>query len=178
MRAGGFAADDERVRAEFGFGVSRDPQRRRLAVVRPGGIGMFGRETVIHADDRDFAFSGDLFIARVLQMGASQNPPAAVNVQIDALRTLRDERAQSQRAAGAVNDALFRHIGQDNRPGGAPPFLAGEAGLFDWDFGYGRRFSERRLQLDVEIGGFAVNGVGGEQRMVYHARASSLLILA
>ena len=89
-------------------------------------------------------------------------------MQIHALRALRDERAQRQRAAGPVDDALRRHVGQDNGPRGPPAFLARPARLIDGDFGYRRRLGERRLQLCVEIGGFGIHRVGGEQGVVYH----------
>ena len=52
-----FAADSDRVGTEFGFGVFREPQRGRFAVVRRRGVRILRREAVFDAYTREARFS-------------------------------------------------------------------------------------------------------------------------
>ena len=99
-RSGGAWVDVPARCAEMLLALARDPQRRRLAIIGRGRIGIFRRQPVF---DRHAAKAGDIGDAleqRIVLIRCADRPAATVNVKIEAARVLRRDDAQLHRTGG------------------------------------------------------------------------------
>ena len=86
--------------------VAEQPQRRRLAVVGPGGIRVLGRQPVADADHGQPGVVGQALEPSVLQVLGADHPAAAVDVQ---------ERAGRARVRGRSPGARSGRAGRRSR---------------------------------------------------------------
>ena len=115
VRPGRLAAYDQPVDAEFGPGVTGQPDRGSLCVVRRGRIRMLRRQPVVNADDGNFALPGNALQSRVLQVGGALRPTAAVEVQIYPVDHRRREYPQRQPACRTINHPVGGDVGVYDR---------------------------------------------------------------
>ena len=122
MSAGRLAADGQHVSVELLAAVLDDPERRRLAVVGRRRVRMLGGETIFDADAGQARVVHDLLEQGILLIRPPKYPSAAVDVQIDAPRSLGRDDVQANRPAvpGNFNPAGARGL----RLQGERPFAA------------------------------------------------------
>ena len=77
--------------------LAHDPQRRRLAIVGCGRIGIFRREPVFRRHGGEAYDVGDAFEQRIVLVRRADGPAAAVDVKIQPARILRRDDAQLHR---------------------------------------------------------------------------------
>ena len=116
VRAGGLAADCANPRTEFPFGVGKQPNGGRFAVVGRGGVGVLGRQTVADADSGQAGRLDEGVEIFVLLVVPTQAPTAAVDMEEDPARVLGADDAQWQHPARSCNLDRFGVRHMDDRP--------------------------------------------------------------
>ena len=110
VAAGGPAADQQPVCTELGRRTLEQPQCDRFTVVGAGGVGVFGREPVVDADNRDLGGLGQGPVGLVVHGCAANNPATAVEVEVGALHRLGDEYPYRHATAGPIDRPLVDQV--------------------------------------------------------------------
>lgn len=85
MAAGGFAADEGEWGVEEGGGIGDEVFGGVVAVLRAGGKGVFGSQSVADAHAGEGEVVGETLEDGVLGLVVLENPPSAVDVHVDCL---------------------------------------------------------------------------------------------
>ncbi len=150
--AGGLAADREPAGGvERGGAAVHEPAGRVLAVVGAGREGVLGRETVIDADGDEARGLDQRPEGSVLHVGGAERPPAAVDVEVDALRVALGGDDAEAEVAGAAGDGPIARLGEVHRRREDAAALAADAARdLGRDGVHGGLGGEEALDLGVE----------------------------